>query len=472
MKIHLFLAAFFYLFCFFAKSQTLDDAKKLYSEGNYAKALSIFEKEYDQAPQNASLNCQLGICLYETGDFTRAEKHLAFASQKRISEAYFYYGKLLTKMYRFEEADKEFQKYKRAKQRDKAALDDVEKQEKYIEKLKKEISRTEDVQIIDSMVVSKKDFLSAYHLSESTGTLTPVKKFFELSESASNFVLYMNEKKDKVYYSQAAHTSPGKLFTMEKLLTSFGDEKMLPEPVNTNGTQAYPFVLTDGLTLYFASTGHESIGGYDLCVTRYNIASNNYLAPNRLNMPFNSPFNDYMMVIDEEKGVGWFASERFQPKDSVCVYTFIPASAIHLVESDNEDYLIRRAQIHSIKESWKEGKEYALLIEKARKSEIRKKVRDVDFEFVINDDITYHSLSDFKNPSAQSIFRQTLSVEEENSSIKKELSRKREQYIHGTMNEALKNSILHLEIRVEESHKKAKRMKKEARNLEISYHQN
>lgn len=472
MKIRLFLATFLCLFCFFAKSQTLDDAKKIYSEGNYAEALSIFEKEYEKAQKNASLNCQLGICLYETGDFTRAEKHLAFASQKRISEAYFYYGKLLTKMYRFEEADKEFQKYKRAKRRDKAALDNIEKQETYIAKLKKEISRTEDVQIIDSTVISKKDFLSAYRLSASTGTLTSVKKFFKLSESASDLVLYMNEKKDKIYYSQAADSSSGKLFTMEKLLTSFGNEKKLPEPVNAIGNQAYPFVLTDGLTLYFASTGHESIGGYDLCVTRYNMASNSYLAPNRLNMPFNSPFNDYMMVIDEEKGVGWFASDRFQPKDSVCIYTFIPASAIHLVESDNEDYLIRRARIHSIKESWKEGREYALLIEKARKSEIRKKTRDTDFEFVINDDITYHSLSDFKNPSAQALFRQALSVEEENRNIKKELSRKREQYANENTNEALNNSILHLETRVEETHKKAKRLKKEARNLEITHHQN
>jgi hypothetical protein len=75
----------------------------------------------------------------------------------------------------------------------------------------------------------------------------------------------------------------------------------LPLSINDSGSQAYPFVLSDGLTIYFSTTGHQSFGGYDIFVTRYNLTNDSYLAPNQMNMPFNSPFNDYLMVVDGKR---------------------------------------------------------------------------------------------------------------------------------------------------------------------------
>ena len=46
--------------------------------------------------------------------------------------------------------------------------------------------------------------------------------------------------------------------------------------------------------------------------------------PENVGMPFNSPYNDYMYVIDEFNDLGWFASDRYQPEDKVCVYVFVP----------------------------------------------------------------------------------------------------------------------------------------------------
>ena len=48
-----------------------------------------------------------------------------------------------------------------------------------------------------------------------------------------------------------------------------------------------------------------------------------YLAPENVGMPFNSPYNDYMYVIDEFNNLGWFASDRYQPEDkSAYMYSF------------------------------------------------------------------------------------------------------------------------------------------------------
>lgn len=44
-------------------------------------------------------------------------------------------------------------------------------------------------------------------------------------------------------------------------------------------------------------------------------------------MPFNSPANDYMYAIDEFNNIGWFASDRYQPDNKVCIYVFVPNSS-------------------------------------------------------------------------------------------------------------------------------------------------
>ena len=56
------------------------------------------------------------------------------------------------------------------------------------------MEKVEDVQIIDSLVVDKDDFLSAYILSEESGTLDSYKRFFRTNEPVSSTV-YKNRRK-------------------------------------------------------------------------------------------------------------------------------------------------------------------------------------------------------------------------------------------------------------------------------------
>ena len=93
---------------------------------------------------------------------------------------------------------------------------------------------------------------------------------------------------------------------------------------DTGGNDDFPFLLSDGTTLYFASDGEGSIGGYDIFVSRMNTEDGCFLRPDNLGMPFNSPANDYMMAINEVANLGWFASDRNQPQGKVCVYVFVP----------------------------------------------------------------------------------------------------------------------------------------------------
>lgn len=460
---HLLSALILAMFPLFTKGQSLDEAKRLCEQGNFPQAKPIFEAEYTNNPQNTSANLWLGaIALYE-GNLSKAQKHLEFASRQKEPNAYLYLGELYAKMYRFNDAEKEFAKYEKANRRKKEALAKLSEKKDEAERLKKLTNKTENIQIIDSIVVPKSHFLSAYPVSPSAGELIPTKP----DSSGQIFVQFVNEKKNKTYYSKGDKSSGQKIYTMEKMLDNFGNEKLLPEAINQQGNQAYPFVMSDGLTIYFASTAHNSIGGYDLFATRYNLKSDNYLTPSQLNMPFNSPFNDYMMVVDEEKGIGWFASDRFQPQDSVCIYTFIPSATVSLIESDDEDYLIRRARIASIRDSWKPETDYSPLLQKNVSTQ-EQQSENKDFEFIIDDRHTYFTLSDFKDSQARNTFAKAISFEKELHQIDQELEEQRNRFAGSDEKDmALENSILSLEKKAEELFHEVEKLKIQARNEEI-----
>ena len=473
MKIRYIQAIFlFILLCAPLHAQSLDEAKGWYLEGRYAEALPVFQREYQEKPDNAPLNQWVGVCLYETGKILEAKGYLEFASSKKIPEGYLYLGKLLVKLYRFEEAEKEFEKYQKVHRRNNEALERLEQEREYADKLQRAVNRTEDVQLIDSVVVPKREFLSAYNLSRAAGSLMPLGQFLKGPTKAEE-TLYMNERQNKVFFARSDdvwgnETGSTNLFTMEKLLDEFGNEKALPQTINTTGRQAYPFVMSDGLTIYFASTDHQSFGGYDLYVTRYNLATDSYLVPNQLNMPFNSPFNDYMMAIDEQKGIGWFASDRFQPEGQVCVYTFIPNERVTLIEGEEEAYMARRAAITSIRDSWRENVDYSALRASPQEKAATEQGATGEFVFVINDRVTYHSLSDFKDSQARSIYSQAQGLTNQLRELNQELAGLRERYAAGGSDSGSSRSeILRLERESSTLYKEIERLEIQARNQEI-----
>lgn len=452
---------------FTLKGQTLDDARSWYLEGRYEEALPLFQRAFTDDSTHVALHQWLGVSLLRTGRIVEAERYLTYADNNKIPEASLYLGELYSKLYRFEDAEKAFEKYQKANRRNEEALSKLDRFREEAGQLRRRALRTEDVQIIDSLVLPKTEFLKAYQLSRSSGTLLPLHAFFK-EVMTGNETLYLNEKGDKVYYSKESKETGHDLYAMDKLLDHFGNEQRLPETINGEGHQAFPFVMSDGLTIYFASTGHQSLGGYDLFVTRLNLSTDNYLTPNQLNMPFNSPFNDYMMVLDEEKGIGWFASDRLQASDSLCIYTFVPNPQVTLVESDNPEYLFRRASISSIADSWREGVDYLSLRRTAQQFRSNEEATTTDFEFIINDERVYHQLDDFTNSHARALFSQALGLEKQLMELNSELADKRERIATGENTEGtLSASVLELEKESGILHRQIKKLKTEARNEEI-----
>ena len=174
---------------------------------------------------------------------------------------------------------------------------------------------TDHVVVVDSVVVDKQTFLKAYNISDEMGKVAMTNK--------GRTTEFTTQLGNKVYASEPDKESL-QLYTYY-LENARRTEKKLVEGLDVDGDINYPFLMSDGSTLYFAARSSEGLGNYDLYITRYDYDEDKYYRAESLGFPYNSYANDYMMVVDEERHIGWFASDRYQPEGKVCIYVFVPS---------------------------------------------------------------------------------------------------------------------------------------------------
>lgn len=341
-------------------------------------------------------------------------------------------------------------------------------------KSKLKLHATEQVTFIDSIVVPKKDILQQIKLSEECGTIMNYDDFFKTNKGA-NCMLFCNELGNRVVYSEAGDRGHLRLKEMSYIGGEWSMEKQLKGLGEEQGDSFnYPFMLTDGITLYYAAVCEESIGGYDIFMTRYDTDDGQFLAPENIGMPFNSPANDYLYAIDEFLQLGWFVTDRNQPADSVCIYTFIPTETrrIYNEQELGAKRLAEMARIASIKDTWKDMN--TVNAAKKRLAEARQGSKDEaknrDFTFVVNDRKTYYTLSDFKDPLAQQKAKAWLDSQKEYNTKVEELSTLRDRYaaMSDSQRSQAKSQILLLESTVERLEADILDLEKEIRRNELN----
>ena len=322
---------------------------------------------------------------------------------------------------------------------------------------------TQQIIIVDSIVVNKDQFLASIRLSSECGQLMNTGAFFRNQLQGT---LYLNEMGNKVYFSQPdGHQQ--QLYTADKL----GNEWSKPQPLQglSEGIDeaSYPFMLTDGLTFYFAGKGEESIGGYDIFMTRYDSRSGSFLKPENIGMPFNSEANDYMYAIDEANRIGYFVSDRRQPEGKVCIYIFIPSDTRKTYDNSKytEEQIRNFADIASIADTWGDGSE-----RKAALDRIKSKyaTHDVPGQLVSTGDAA--SAIEFHSKEANSLYQKLLKEQNALDIVNSSLDMLRQKYHKANASERnrMKSEILKLEEQALQLNTSVKQLTKATRNAEIN----
>lgn len=420
------------------QADTLGEARQLMNDGMYDRALTLLDQYISTHPRAKDYGMsayEAGQCAMVLGKLSEAGEYYRKAASKGVNDAWLQLGRLDCLSYDFNTAMEDYSKYKNPDAQ-------VMEERSRAERAAGFMERVENVVIIDSVTVPKKNFFEFYRLPVSAGTLTP--------SAQSEYPLFGNE--EGTSWLTTSKDSTGRLVISRiDALTTKGTETYYYPELSDNGNAAYPSMLADGQTIYFASDGSQTIGGWDIMISTYDPDTGTYRKPQNLGMPYNSPFNDYMMVIDETNGVGWWATDRHAPDaDSVTIYVFIPSDLRVNLSVDAPD-LRSRAMILNYRDTWPENADYTELLNHI--SEIRpadvSKPSEFRFEVDGNRVLTcWDDIATFEGREALAAYFAALEVV---SDLEKELSGLYSQWAEGAGSNELREYILRKEGELDEA---------------------
>lgn len=436
-------------------------------KNNQAGVASALAKAAGKTPDNKKV-AQTVTRIKHSG---QTEKEIKAKAATGTSEGLLEAGKFYMNQLKFSTAEPYLTKAVRAAQTKKQNWRDIQKVLEACRLGEQMLAGTEKITVIDSIVVDKKDFLSAYKLSEATGSLAYFSQFFQ-KELPEQSTVFKTEFGDKIYYAHPDSANHLRLYTSDNMNGKWSSGTLLKGIGGLYTEENYPFMCGDGTTLYFASKGIESLGGYDLFVTRAGDDNTHFLKADNMGMPYNSPANDYMLVLDEYNNLGWFASDRFQPEDKVCLYVYIPnKSRVTFDPAKTDSETLRcAAGLFSIADTQGNPSIVAEGRKRLATAETQKKriVKAHDFTLVINDNLTYTTYADFKSPAAKEMCAKWIKDTKDYGQQQQALEKLRDQYAAGSqeIKEKISSTILSLEKSVETTRQALNNMEIQIRDTE------
>lgn len=336
------------------------------------------------------------------------------------------------------------------------------------------LTATAQVVVIDSIIIKKAVLFDAIHVNREEGCIDTYAHLFN-TEGEGN--AYINELGTKCVYSHFDETGHKKLYLRNLIGGKWSKSEML-KGLDADGTLTdfdYPYLMPDGLTLYFAAKGEESLGGFDIYRTRYDADEGIFLKPENLGLPFNSEADDIMFAIDEQNQLGYFATNRRLGGDTLCVYTFVPFETRKtlVAEAYSPEAIRGLADLKCISDTWGDG-----AIKKKATNRLRQVLANNgntpsaqsknDFTFVINDEKTYFSFSNFNYPANRDRMKELLNLQAQVKTLEASLQKARNYYAAATKSEQqrLKTEILNGELQQQQLLLAIRKLEKTIRNTE------
>ena len=140
-------------------------------------------------------------------------------------------------------------------------------------------------------------------------------------KSADGAVFLYNDDMDKVVMPVRSEFGTYDF----RYATRTADDKWSPlmdmgDGINSVEDEAYPVLSEDGKKLYFSSKGLYGMGGYDIFVSEWDEARQEWSVAENLGFPYSSPYDDLLFCNTPDGNFSLFASNRACDADSVVIY--------------------------------------------------------------------------------------------------------------------------------------------------------
>jgi hypothetical protein len=303
-------------------------ADSLLEKQQYKQALPIYSRLLKQYPRDPQIQSNIGICyLYGTRRMDLAVTFLLQASTGDVSsKVYFYLAEALRQSYRFSEAIDYYRRFTISGGAPDIKLEEVEQLVTLCENGSFLTRYIYNPEVYDAKAVAAGEAYTFYSIAPKSGSfvktpsnlLTPT----DLKNNHQPLMFYPTNPTPGtyVYYSSYGSTTTyGKDIFRTQLRDNgyWSKPENLGDAVNSSSDEDYPYIMPDGVTLYFASKGHYGMGGYDIFRTVFDPATKRWSTPENLAFPINSPFDDFLFVASDSDSLACFATNRKVMPDTV-----------------------------------------------------------------------------------------------------------------------------------------------------------
>ncbi|HQQ93055.1 MAG TPA: OmpA family protein [Bacteroidia bacterium] len=129
----------------------------------------------------------------------------------------------------------------------------------------------------------------------------------------------------------------------------WGPAKNIGTTINTKYAEEAVFVHPDGVTMYFSSKGHNSMGGYDIFKTT--LVNGQWQKPENLGYPINGPDDDVFFVVSGSGNRAYFASSKTGGYGEKDIYriTFLGPEKTPILNTQDQLISVRANPVNNLK---------------------------------------------------------------------------------------------------------------------------
>ncbi len=303
-------------------------ANELFENEQYVEATPLYLQMLSIEPEEVEWNFKYGACLlYNSGNKKGAIRYLKYGVNTEGTDArvFYFYGKALHLDYQFASAKRFYQKYQSKRSKPDKRYP-VEREIQMCDNGKKLLSTFTDIIVTDKTQIDQQRFYDIYNkASIVSGSITVNRDFqSKLDKKKGHIpVVHITPSSKIIFYSSwGDDESTGKDIYMRIRLPdqSWGKPQQVRGGVNSIEDEDYPFMHSSGQFLYFSSKGHNSMGGYDVFMCRFDQNTNTFGPPENVDFAISSPDDDLFYIVDSSFSNAYFASARSSEKDKIHVY--------------------------------------------------------------------------------------------------------------------------------------------------------
>ena len=315
----------------FSQNVSIEDIKKeankLFEDDEFTKAYKLYSQLVSNYPKDPELNFKLGVCMiYSEPDKKKCIPYLKFANshpEEAPKEVKFYLGKAYHINYLFDDAIKYYNEYKSVGSSSKQKKLMVDREIMSCGYGKRLLSNLSDLEVKGKKQLNEADYFRSYDLKNIGGKLLIKPEAFRTGadkKKKEKSVVYLPRTADKVFFSSYGENTDSKdIYYAIKLANGEFAKPVKVSGINSDYDEDYPFLHPNGKTLYFASKGHNGMGGYDIFKSNYIEATDSWTTPENLEFPINSPDDDYLYVTDSLEKIAYFSTGRQSPPGKIDV---------------------------------------------------------------------------------------------------------------------------------------------------------